>query len=78
MKHIQQFIYGLLLLSAGTIAAAEPADSVKPLRPVAAAYTVEAGSSQIVNTYLTPLRYDGMELALRYERMQAMKFSPDK
>lgn len=78
MKYILQFIYGLLLLSAGTIAAAEPADSVKPLRPVDAAYTVEAGSTQIVNTYLTPLRYDGMELALRYERMQAMKFCPEK
>lgn len=49
-----------------------------PLRPVAAAYTLEAGSSQIINTYLTPLRYSGMELAFRYERMQAMRFNPDK
>ncbi|MCM1022156.1 MAG: DUF3316 domain-containing protein [Muribaculaceae bacterium] len=50
----------------------------KPLRPVAAAYTFEIGSSRIVNTYLTPLRYTGLEGAFRYERMQAMRFNPDR
>ena len=48
------------------------------LRPVFAAYTVEAGSSHIADTYLTPLRYDGWATTLRYDRMQAMKFSPRK
>jgi hypothetical protein len=48
----------------------------KPLRPVISAYTVEAGSSHIADTYLTPLKYAGWHVALHYERMQAMAFNP--
>lgn len=48
------------------------------LRPVMAAYSVEIGSSHLADTYLTPLKYNGLTCALSYERMQAMKFSPDK
>lgn len=48
------------------------------LRPVAAAYTVEIGSSHICDTYLTPLKYSGLRTALSYERMQSMAFSPEK
>ena len=77
MSRLLALIAIILVLSC-TTAYAQPADSVAPLRPVAAAYTLEAGSSQIVNTYLTPLRYSGMEMAFRYERMQAMRFNPDK
>ena len=47
------------------------------LRPVTAAYTAEIGGASIVNTYLSPLVYDGMSVALNYERMQAMRFNPD-
>ncbi len=48
------------------------------LRPVAAAYTVELGSSHLCDTYLTPLKYKGLNTALSYERLQAMAFSPEK
>ena len=48
------------------------------LRPVAAAYTVEVGSSNLCDTYLTPLKYKGIHTALSYERLQAMAFSPEK
>lgn len=58
-------------------AAAEPADTLT-LRPVAAAYTLEAGSSHLADTYLTPLHYDGWHLALRYSRLQAMRFDPGR
>lgn len=70
----------IVMIAPKTAGAAEvPTDSsAKPLRPVAAAYMVEAGSSGIVNTYLTPLRYKGFEAAFRYERMQAMRFNPEK
>lgn len=47
-------------------------------RPVTAAYTLEAGSAHLNDTYLTPLKYTGQNYALGYERMQAMKFSPEK
>lgn len=46
------------------------------IRPVAAAYAVEAGSSHLSDTYLTPLNYSGWATALSYERMQAMRFDP--
>lgn len=47
-------------------------------RPVLSAYTLEAGSSHIAETYLSPLKHAGWSMALGYERMQAMKFSPDR
>jgi len=47
-------------------------------RPVLSAYTVEAGSSHLAETYLSPLKYSGWNIALGYERMQAMKFSPER
>lgn len=53
-------------------------EETKPLRPVTAAYTIEAGGSSIANTYLTPLKYAGWGTALQYERMQAMKQNPDR
>lgn len=58
--------------------AAEPADSVRPYRPVASAYTLGIGSAHVCNTYLTPLHYSGMGTTLAYERMQAMAFSPER
>ena len=60
--------------------ARETADSVqepKPLRPVLSAYMAEVGTAHLADTYLTPLRYSGMHYGLAYERMQAMKASPE-
>lgn len=50
----------------------------KPIRPVAAAYTIELGTSHLTDTYLTPLKYKGFAAALSYERLQAMRFSPEQ
>ena len=47
-------------------------------RPVTSVYTIEAGRSHICDTYLTPLKYDGWQTALSYERWQAMRFNPEK
>ncbi len=47
------------------------------LRPVNSVYTIEAGSSHITDTYLTPIKYSGWHIGLNYERNQAMKFSPE-
>lgn len=57
-------------------AASEPETEI--LRPVTAAYTVEAGSSHIADTYLSPIRYAGWSAGFGYGRMQAMKFSPER
>lgn len=68
----------LLLLASVCASAAAPADSVRPYRPVINAYALGLGSSHICNTYLTPLHYDGWASVLRYERMQAMSFDPER
>jgi hypothetical protein len=53
-------------------------DSITVLRPVNSAYQVEFGSSHLGDTYLSPLKYVGIHAAFQYERLQAMKFSPDR
>lgn len=63
-----------LLMSLGLSAG----DNYSPVRPVLAAYTVEVGSARLADTYLTPLKYKGVSSALAYERMQAMRFSPER
>ncbi len=66
------------MLSATLLAAhAEESDVTETVRPVNSSWTVEAGSSHIGDTYLSPLKYTGWHTALHYERLQAMKFSPE-
>jgi len=48
------------------------------VRPVRSAFMLEAGSSHLLDTYLSPLKYTGWHAAFNYERVQAMKFSPEK
>lgn len=54
------------------------AHAEEPLRPVLSAYSVEAGTAHLADTYLTPLRYSGLHTGFFYERMQAMKAAPDR
>lgn len=58
------------------VAAAEPDE--KPLRPVFAAYTLQAGTARLADTYITPLNYKGAHYALDYSRYQAMRFDPGR
>jgi hypothetical protein len=66
----------LIFMAAALTAGAAETDSVTVIRPVTAAYTIEAGSSHIADTYLSPIKYNGWHLGLNYERWQAMKFDP--
>lgn len=69
----------ILALALGLLrAAAQAPDSLPPLRPVTSAWTVEWGASQLADTYLTPLTYNGSRYALAYERSQAMRFDPER
>lgn len=52
-------------------------EAQQPLRPVTSAYMLEAGSSSVADSYLSPITYRGWSGAVAYERMQAMKFDPD-
>lgn len=68
----------ITLLAAVCPAAAQTDTAATVVRPVLAAYTLEAGSSHLCDTYLTPLHYSGWQTALGYERMQAMRFDPER
>lgn len=48
------------------------------VRPVISSYMFEAGSSSILDTYLSPVNNSGMHLRFEYERMQAMRFDAEK
>lgn len=47
-------------------------------RPVSSAWMVEVGSSHLLDSYLSPLKYTGWHTAFSYERTQAMKFYPQR
>lgn len=81
MRRLKKILTHLVLAIGALIplsVSAADTDSVPPLRPVMSAYMFEAGSANLADTYLTPLKYDGWCAAFRYERMQAMKFDPDR
>jgi hypothetical protein len=50
----------------------------EPVRPVISMFTADFGQASILDTYLTPIRYNGYNVALGYESLQAMKHNPDK
>ena len=50
----------------------------EPLRPVASAFTFEIGRQSALDTYLSPIRYSGLDVALGYERLRAASFAPGK
>ena len=76
MKNIRNIILFFMLATA--IFAKADCDSISVVRPVMAAYTLEAGGARSVDTYLSPLRYSGWHSAVGYERWQAMKQNPEK
>lgn len=74
---IRTIIACTAIILSGLVLYAE--DSIpKPIRPVTSAYMLNVGGASILDTYLTPIRYKGYNLRLGYERLQAMKFSPQR
>lgn len=74
-------IFGIVLsvlLGAGIAVANTSADSVAaPLRPAMSSFMIELGGASVLDTYLSPMCYSGNTIRVDYERMKAMKFSPD-
>ena len=60
------------------VAAADDSDSIDVVRPVASMSTVEVGHASLLDTYLTPITYTGVNLRLGHQSMRAMKFSPER
>lgn len=71
-------LHKILLIILCLLPVSVMAQEIEPVRPVLSAYTVAVGSAHIAETYLSPLKYSGQHFSLDYERMQAMKFRPDK
>lgn len=75
---MKRLLLTLCVLVSYVAGKASATDSIEPLRPVLTVYTAEFGASKIADTYLSPLKYDGLYAALHFERMQAMKFNPER
>lgn len=61
-----------------TTSVAATTDTLNIVRPVMSAYTLRAGSAYLADTYLTPIKYSGLNIGIGYERLQAMKFNPGR
>lgn len=59
-------------------ASAVVADSAAVVRPARRVVELAAGSASVLDTYLTPVRYSGWDIALRYEHSQATGFAPQR
>ncbi len=69
------------LLTAVSILTARAHDSVpapEVMRPSVSAFTIEVGSASILDTYLTPIRYHGVNTRIAYEGLRAMGFNPER
>lgn len=80
MKKVVSILAAVLLGAFFNINAQECCDSTQrePVRPVMSAYMVDLGGASVLDTYLSSIRYKGVNMRFSYERMQAMKFNPDK
>lgn len=67
----------LLCVCAGQIAAMAQ-DSVEVVRPVHYTMMGEVGHASLLDSYLTPITYTGLNLGLGFEHFQATGFNPDK
>lgn len=72
---MKKLILHIILLFA-TFAVSAQAPEV--IRPVSSAFMFDAGSSHLLDTYLSPLHYTGWHVGFSYERNQAMKFAPER
>lgn len=77
MRHLRQ-ILAFIIAAVAVNAFAAPADSVSLLRPALVTVAVDAGRVRSLDTYLSPLRYDGMHLRLGFELQRLARFCPKK
>ena len=68
-------IFLIVILFLSLQVAAEEVDYTLP-RPVTSTYSIELGGAGIRETYVSPMRYDGIALALAGNWQKAMPFAP--
>ena len=57
---------------------AQQADTEQVLRPVASVFMADRGYASILDSYLTPITYEGMNIGLSYSATQATGFAPER
>ena len=82
-RHIQAIMAAAMLAaSPGAVAedccAMRDTTATTTVRPIVSAFSLGIGSEHLCDTYLTPLHYSGWGLQLGYERLQAMRFDPER
>lgn len=75
---MKQLLFFLAILACCFKHSFAQADSIEVARPVFSSYMLYAGSSHRADTYLSPIKYSGWQTGFTYQRIQAMKFSPEK
>ena len=78
MKLSTRILATLVLATSCLYSSAQDSLQVEVLRPSISSFTAEVGGASILDTYLTPIRYHGVNTRLAYEGLRAMKFSPDR
>ena len=78
MKLTTRILATLVLATSCLYSSAQDSLQVEVLRPSISSFTAEVGGASILDTYLTPIRYHGVNTRLAYEGLRAMKFSPDR
>lgn len=78
MKLTTRILITLVLATSCLYSSAQDSLQVEVLRPSISSFTAEVGSASILDTYLTPIRYHGVNTRLAYEGLRAMAFSPDR
>lgn len=68
----------MLVMAVSSVPASAECDSIMEVRPVNASYSVGMGAGALTDTYLSPLRYEGLSFSLDYARRQAMRFDPQR
>ena len=79
MNRLVRILLCLACLWASLLANADnsiSADSVQTLRPVTSSYSVEYGAASTLDTYLSPLRYQGSTITLNGSWLKAMRQNP--
>lgn len=70
LQHLRLACIALLTLAC--------AQALLAVQPATTAWMVDAGSSHLANTYLSPLQYQGYDLGVQYERYQPMRMDPQR
>ncbi len=77
---MRKLIIAICIVTALTMSAETPdTTAIEVYRPITSSHTIGIpGFSHITNTYLSPLDYKGWSVSLNFDRLQAMKFNPER